>query len=67
MITSNGENESSGAGSHDPSRNTGRGVYFCGEFKWFNHEDEAKAIVCNISETHGVKAPVVTRIRPETQ
>ena len=47
----------SGAGSHDPSRNTGQGVQFCGKLKWVNHVGVAKAKVSSISEILGINLP----------
>ena len=36
------EYEGRGLGLHSPSRNTGRGVYGCGELKEFNSQGEGK-------------------------
>ncbi len=67
MKAGDSQSDWSGSGLHCPSRNTGRGVYFCGEIKWRNHEVTAKATSTQPQgEVRRMKMREVTRITPET-
>ena len=56
MIAGDGWNVSRGAGSQSPSRNTGQGVYCCGELKGLNPKAERKRQVRSLQGTPSERA-----------